>query len=133
MLPCVEVLNRLVPIHYSPDLDKRLLYHEIEDAEQIHDGEDGKEEEEGGWLDVTLSEDDKDENVADDTKCPDAREEDSLQDGFHHPGVNTVAGGVFARWHIFRIYVKALFALSYYLSREMETEGEWEGELFTFV
>ena len=47
-LPCVEVLDCFVSIHYSPDLDKGLLYHEIEDAEQIHDGEDGKEEEEGG-------------------------------------------------------------------------------------
>ena len=29
-------------------VDPGQLYHEIEDAEQIHDGKDGKEEEEGG-------------------------------------------------------------------------------------
>ena len=46
-VPCVEVLNPFVPIYHSPNLDKALLDHEIEDAEQIHHGEDGEEEEEG--------------------------------------------------------------------------------------
>ena len=72
-VPCVEVLNPFVPIYHSPNLDKALLDHEIEDAEQIHHGEDGEEEEEGWGLDVTLSEDDKDQNVAEDTECADAR------------------------------------------------------------
>ena len=105
-LPCVEVLNPFVFVHHSPNLDKGLLHHEIEDAEQIHHGEDGEEEEEGRGLDVTLSEDDKDQNVAEDAECTDTREKDSLQDGLHHPGVHTVAGrGVNISGHFFWTYV----------------------------
>ena len=108
MLPCVEILNSLVPIRHSPDLDQGLLQHEINDAKQVHHREDGEEEEEGRGLDVTLSEDEKYQDVAEDTQCSNSGNEESLHDCLNQPGVNAVAGsGILNFRHILGSHSKA--------------------------
>ena len=137
-LPCVKVLNSPIPIHHSPDLDKGLLHNQIEDAEKINHGEDGEQEEEGRGLNITPSEDDKDQYVAKDAKCANARKEDPIQDSLQNPGVNTVARRVVCvDRHIFWTHVNEWFltktySCTYTWAGGKETEM-WAGELFTFV